>query len=153
MDSRIAKMAEVLINYSTAVQPGDRVLIRSTSPAAEPLVQALYQATLWAGGEAFTYVHLREEDALALEATSDPDLLATVNPMLELMYKSCDVVIRIDASENLRALSTYPADLQTAWAKGKSALMKIQMAAAMMIAVHLPMRFQSQRRRTASMTS
>jgi aminopeptidase len=128
MDSRIEKMAEVLIDYSTGVQPGDRVLIRSTSPAAEPLVQALYQAALRAGGKAFTYVHLREEDSLALEAAADPDLLGTVNPMLQLMYESCEVVIRIEASENPRALSTYPADLQTAWAKGKAALMKIQMA-------------------------
>jgi len=128
MDFRIEKMAEVLINYSTAVQPGDRVLIRSTSPAAEPLAQALYQAALRAGGEAFTYVHLREEDSLALDSTSDPELLAAVNPMLELMYESCEVIIRIEASENPRALSTYPPDLQTAWARGKAALMKIQMA-------------------------
>jgi aminopeptidase len=128
MDSRVEKMAEVLINYSTAVQPGDRVLIRSTSPAAEPLVQALYQAALRVGGKAFSYVHLREEDSLALEATTDPDLLATVNPMLQLMYESCQVIIRIEASENPQALSTYPADLQTARAKGKAALMKIQMA-------------------------
>ncbi len=128
MDSRIEKMAEVLIDYSTAVQPGERVLIRSTSPAAEPLAQALYQAALRAGGKAFTYVHLREEDSLALEATADPNLLATVNPMLQLMYESCEVIIRIEASENPRALSAYPPDRQTAWAKGKAALMKIQMA-------------------------
>ena len=52
MDSRIEKMAEVLINYSTAVRPGELVLIRGTSPAAEPLAQALYQAALRAGGQA-----------------------------------------------------------------------------------------------------
>ncbi len=127
MDARITKMADVLINYSTAVQPGERVLIRSTSPAAEPLVQALYQAALRAGGQAFTYVHLRDEDSLALEATDDPDLLAAVNPMLKLMYDTSDVVIRIEASENPRALSDYAPPLQKALAQGKSALMKIQM--------------------------
>jgi aminopeptidase len=127
MDARIEKMAEVLINYSTAVQPGERVLIRGTSPAAEPLVQALYQAGLRAGAQIFTYVHLSEEDSLALEATTDVDLLAAVNPMLKLMYDTCDVVIRIDAAQNLRALSDYPANLQQARSKGKAALMKIQM--------------------------
>ena len=40
MDARIEKMADVIINYSLAVQPGERVLIRSTSPAGEPLAQA-----------------------------------------------------------------------------------------------------------------
>jgi len=128
MDARIEKMAEVLINYSTTVQPGDRVLIRGTSPAAEPLVQALYQKSLRAGGETFIYVHLREEDSLALAATTEVDLLAIVNPMLKLMYDTCDVIIRIDASENPRALSNYPPELQIAWAKGKADLMKIQMA-------------------------
>ncbi len=127
MDIRIEKMAEVLIDYSTAVQPGERMLIRSTSPAAEPLAQALYQAALRRGAEAFTYVHLREEDSLALEATANSDLLATVNPMLKLMYDTCDVIIRIEADENPRALSNYPPELQQAWGRGKAALMKIQM--------------------------
>ncbi len=127
MDVRIQKMADVLINYSTRVQPGERVLIRGTSPAAEPLVQALYQAALRAGGEAFTYVHLRDEDSLALEATDNPDLLSAVNPMLSLMYETCPVIIRVEASENPRALSSYPAPQQQARFKGLSALMGIQM--------------------------
>ncbi|MEW5957296.1 MAG: aminopeptidase [Chloroflexota bacterium] len=127
MDSRITKMAETLINYSTAVQPGELVLIRGTSPAAEPLAQALYQAALRAGGRAFTYLHVREEDSLALEATDQPELLAAVNPMLKLMYDTCDVVIRIDAVENPRALSNYPPDVQNVRAQAHSALIQIQM--------------------------
>jgi len=127
MDSRIEKMADVLINYSTAVQPGERVLIRSTSPAGEPLAQALYQAALRAGGEAFTYIHLRDEASLTIEATDNLDLLAAVNPMLKLMYETCDVIIRIEASENPQALSGYPAKLQQARAKGYGAVMHIQM--------------------------
>lgn len=127
MDSRIEKMAEVLVNYSTRVQPGERVLIRSTGPAGEPLAQALYQAALRAGAEAFTYIHLRDEDSLTLEATDNLDLLAAVNPMLKLMYETCPVVIRIEASENLRALSNHPAERQKARLQSLAALMKIQM--------------------------
>lgn len=127
MDTRIKKMAEVLIDYSTAVQPGETVLIRGTSPAAEPLAQALYQEALRAGGQAFTYIHLSDEDSLALEATDNLDLLSAVNPMLELMYDTFDVIIRIEASQNPRALSNYPADRQKARAQAGSALMKIQM--------------------------
>ncbi len=103
------------------------MLIRSTSPAAEPLVQALYQAALQAGGQAFTYTHLRNEDSLAFEATNNLDLLAAANPMLKLMYDTCQVVIRIMASENLVALSGYPAKQQQARTKSQSALLKIQM--------------------------
>ena len=127
MDKRIAKMARTLINYSTATKPGDKILIRATSPAAEPLVQALYQEALRAGAFAYTYTHLRDENSLALEATNNPALLGAVNPMLELMYQNADIVIRIEASENLRALSDYPPEQQKARAKGLSDLIAIQM--------------------------
>src|SRR6185503_10530986 len=127
VDAYIEKMAEVIINYSTAVQPGERVLLRGTSPAAEPLIQALYVAALRAGGQAFTYIHLRDEDSLALEATGQADLLAAVNPMLKLMYETCDVIVRVEASENPRALSNYPAERQKARSQGLAGVMSIQM--------------------------
>jgi aminopeptidase len=127
MDVRIEKMAYVLINYSTAVKPGDRVLIRSTSPAAEPLCQALYAEALRAGGQASVYMHMSEEDPTAIDGTDDPALLAHVNPMLKLMYDECDVVIRIEAQENSSDRAAYPVDKQVAHAKAKSALIDIQM--------------------------
>jgi len=127
MDSRVEKMADVIINYSLGVQPGERVLVRSTSPAGEPLAQALYQAALRAGGEAFTYIHLRNEDSLAIEATDNLELLAVVNPMLEMMYENCDAIVRIEASENPQALSSYSAAAQQARAQAAGAIMKIQM--------------------------
>lgn len=127
MNSYIEKMADVIINYSMAVQPGERVLLRGTSPAAEPLIQALYQAALKAGGEAFTYIHLGDEDSLAIEATDNLDLLAAVNPMLKLMYEMCQVIVRVEASENPRALSNYPPERQRARLQAASAVMSIQM--------------------------
>ncbi|MFP4321988.1 MAG: aminopeptidase [Anaerolineales bacterium] len=127
MDTRITKLADVIINYSTAVQPGERVLIRALSPAAEPLVAALYQATLRAGGQAFTYVHISDEDSLAIEATDDSDLLAMPNPMLQMMYETSDVIIRIGASENPLALSSYPQAGQNARSAAFGADIAIQM--------------------------
>ncbi len=128
MDSRVEKMADVIINYSTKVQAGDRVLIRSTSPAGEPLAQALYQAALRAGGEAFTYIHLRDEESLAIEATSNLDLLEAINPMLKLMYETCHVIVRIGALENPQALSDYPIEAQKARSKAFGSVINIQMA-------------------------
>ena len=123
----VEKMAHALAHYSMVVRPGDRVLIRATSPAAEPLVQALYQECLRAGAYTFTYVHLRDEHSLLLEATDNPNLLGAVNPMLELMYRTCDVIVRIEASENPSALSDYPPEKVRAGVKGYSQVMKIQM--------------------------
>src|SRR5215470_7111701 len=107
MDSRIQKMANVLVNYSTAVKPGDRVLFRGTSPLAQPLMQALYEEALKAGGLAFNYVHMSNEDEIVLR-TGSVDQLQTPNPMLKMMYETCEVIIRIEAEENVQALSAFP---------------------------------------------
>jgi aminopeptidase len=120
-------MANVIINYSTAVQPGERVLLRGSSPAAEPLIQALYQAALRAGGQAFTYIHMADEDSLAIEASDNLELLAAVNPMLKLMYETCQVIVRVEASENPRALSDYPPERQRARLESLAGVMSIQM--------------------------
>jgi aminopeptidase len=127
MDTRILKMADVITNYSLAVQPGQQVLVRATSPAGEPLAQAIYQAVLQAGAYAFTYIHLRDEDVLAIEATDNPDLLSAINPMLMLMYETCHAVVRIDCTENPVALSQYPATAQQARAKAAFGVISIQM--------------------------
>jgi aminopeptidase len=127
MNSYIEKMADVIINYSMAVQPGELVLLRGTSPAAGPLIGALYQAALRAGGRAFTYIHLRDEDSLAIEAAANLDLLGAINPMLKLMYESCDVIVRVEAAENPRALSNYPTERQRARLQAAGAVMSIQM--------------------------
>lgn len=127
MDSRIQKMAYTLINYSTSVKPGERVLIRSTSPAGEPLCQALYTEALRAGGLPSVYIHMSQEDPLALSATANVDQLAYINPMLKLMYDEAEVVIRIEASENARDRSRYPLEQQRARAAALNSLIEIQM--------------------------
>jgi aminopeptidase len=48
-DPRIEKLARVLVEYSARIKPGDRVLIES-EPVAEPLIRALYEHILMAGG-------------------------------------------------------------------------------------------------------
>ena len=48
-DQRAEALAQILVNYSTRVQPGDTCVVQATS-AAEPLVQAVYEEVLRAGG-------------------------------------------------------------------------------------------------------
>ncbi len=110
MDSRIQKMAQVLIHYSTAVKAGDRVLLRGTSSLAQPLMQALYEEALAAGAEAFNYVHLSEEKTILLGAGSTAQI-ETVNPMLKLMYDTADVIIRIEAEQNTQETAGFPKDI------------------------------------------
>ncbi len=127
MDSYIRNMAQVLIRYSTRVQRGERVLIRATSPAAQPLCQALYEEALRAGGLPVVYMHMSQEDPIALEATTDLAQLADLNPMLAMMYEQAPVIIRIEAAENPRNRTAYPLEAQQARAKAHSGLIQIQM--------------------------
>ena len=127
MDARTQKMAEVIANYSLAVQPGEKVLVRAMSPAAEPLAAAVYQESLKAGGEAFVYMHISNEDSLAAEAIDDVNLLSTPNPMLQLMYEECDALVRIEAVENTSQMADYPADIAGARRAANYAPIGIQM--------------------------
>lgn len=49
MDKRWKRLGKVLINYSTGVQPGERVMIAMIEPETYPLVQAVYEAAIKAG--------------------------------------------------------------------------------------------------------
>jgi len=120
-------MASVLVNYSTQVKPGDRVLFRGTSPLAQPLMQALTAEALKAGGFVSNYVHMSGEDRIFLENGSDPQL-ESPNPMLKLMYDSADVIIRIEAEEDTAALAGFPTAKAQARARAYGALLAVQMA-------------------------
>jgi aminopeptidase len=125
MDSRIQKMAHVLVHYSTAVKPGDLVLFRGTSPLAQPLMQALYEEALLAGGHPFNYVHMSQENTIMLSAGTESQL-EKINPMLKLMYDTADVIIRIEAEENTQGSAGFPPEKAKAWMRYYGGLMNIQ---------------------------
>ncbi len=127
MDNRIQKMAQVLINYSTRVKPGDRVLFRGTSPAAQPLMLALTEEALKAGGQPFNYIHISDEDSVMIRYGSEAQIEA-IDPMLELMYKTADVIIRIEADDHTRSMAGAPADKAKARQRARGGLINIQMA-------------------------
>ena len=49
MDGRWRQLAEILVNYSTKVQPGERVMIAMKETSTLPLVRAVYEAAVKAG--------------------------------------------------------------------------------------------------------
>lgn len=126
MDARISKMASVIVNYSTKVKPGDKVLIRGTSPLAQPLMQALYQESLKAGGITFTYVHMSKEDDIVMGNGNSAQIEA-INPMLKMMYEECDVIVRIDCEEDTHGLSRFDADKSKSRMRARGAITQIQM--------------------------
>lgn len=127
METPYQKLAKLIVHYSLEVKPGELFLVRSMSPAAEPLAAALYAEGLRCGAKTFVHQHIRCEDEIAAESAASVELLGLASPMLEKMYREADKIVRIDAPENPKALAGYGLDRQNARAKFHSRLISIQM--------------------------
>jgi aminopeptidase len=102
-DPRIEKLADVLVNYSVAVQPGDKVVVRGETPAS-PLLEAVYAKVLQAGGHPLMMVSLPGTQELFFRHASDEQLQHVPEP-LKLALETYDVTIRIGGTNNTKALS------------------------------------------------
>jgi aminopeptidase len=114
-DSRTLKLAQILVGYSTAVRPGDRVAIETTTNA-EPLVRALYEQTLLAGGHPHLILRLPDQDKILLTHADDAQLDFTPT-FQKLVTDQFDVYIRARADTDTRMLRDIPPTRQTRWQK------------------------------------
>jgi aminopeptidase len=124
-DPRIEKMADVLVNYSTAVQPGDKVLLMGDELAA-PLLRAVYAKVLQAGGHPQLLVQLSGTQELFYRYAND-DQLAHIPEPVKLMLETYDVRIRIGAAANTRELSGVDPAQQVKHGRAMGELLRIQM--------------------------
>ena len=121
-DPRVERLAGVLVEYSTRVQPGDLVCIGS-SLAGAPLVSALYEKVLEAGG----HPELRtdaEGEAEALLAHGSDAQLEWVNPARMDEIERADVRIAVEAETNTRSLTGIDPARQARHARAREPLRK-----------------------------
>jgi len=104
MDPRVDKVAQVLVNYSVEVKPGDLVWIRVVDPLAEPLALDVYRHVLMARGHAVFSMAPTGADYVFYKYASDAQL-DWLNPLAMWMMERADVMIALDAASNTRALS------------------------------------------------
>jgi len=99
-DPRVIEMAKVLVDYSTKIKKGDRVLISAAGFEAAPLVKELYALCLQRGAEYVEYsFNLPEIDRQFYNMASKKQL--TVFPQHKLdFYKTLTAYIGISAGEN-----------------------------------------------------
>lgn len=102
-DERIEKLAELLVRYSVDVQPGQKVMLRS-SPEAKPLFLAVYRQVLMAGGLPVTMLNFPEEAELFYAFANEQQLGYLSEPLM-LAMETFDVSISIMAETNTRHLS------------------------------------------------
>lgn len=74
MDTRYNQLADILVNYSTRVQRGEKVLIYMIEPEAMPLVQEVYKETVKAGGLPEVYFNSTYFERALLKYGSDEQI-------------------------------------------------------------------------------
>jgi aminopeptidase len=102
-DLRVEKLAELLVDYSVGVKPGDKVAVQG-EVLAEPLLKAIYARVLQAGGNPYLLVSPNGLDEIFYRYASD-EQIKHVAPPTKLIYDVYDVRISIGADENTKALN------------------------------------------------
>jgi len=102
-DPRVEKLANILVNYSIAVKPGDWVVVRGNSQAF-PLVEAVVKQIYQAGGHPNTLIESDGLEEIHLSEASDPQL-EWVSPIENLVFEKMDALISLRATANTRLLS------------------------------------------------
>lgn len=102
-DPRLAKLAKVIVEYSTGVKPGQLVRITG-EPIATPLLVELYEAVLKAGGHPVVRSAPAELQEIFMAHASE-EQLKYVPPMTLEEIKAIDVSIGLWAETNTKALS------------------------------------------------
>jgi len=124
-DPRVANLAKILVGYSTAVKEGDTCLIEG-AVAAEPLVAAVYEEVLRAGGQPVVSMSFDEQNSTFFEHASEAQL-EWVSPLSEWAANEADCRIAIGAETNTRSLSQVEPARQTKRQAAKRTLMERMM--------------------------
>lgn len=124
-DPRVERLAKILVEHSTQIQPGDRVAIEATT-AAEPLVEKLYEEILRHGGEPYLLLSLPNQEEILFRTASDAQLEST--PIFHrLAYEQFESRIRIHSAVNPRALSGIRPEKHRLRQKAMAPILEAQM--------------------------
>ncbi len=108
-DPRIQRLAEVLINYSARIGPGDRVLIEA-EPVAEPLIRAVFEEILENGGHPHLFISLSGQVSLTglddiFMRKANSDQLNFVPTFYQIAYEQFESRLRIQSESNTKSLT------------------------------------------------
>ncbi|MFN8588144.1 MAG: aminopeptidase [Candidatus Eisenbacteria bacterium] len=102
-DPRLAKLADLLVNYSARVRKGDLVKITG-SALCEPLLAEVYRAVLRAGGHPYISM-LSDQAAEDFVRLAGNDQLDFQNPVAQHEIETIDCLISTWGSSNTKALT------------------------------------------------
>jgi aminopeptidase len=107
------KWANVLVNYSLNLEPGQTLLIEGT-PLSQELCLLVYRAALKAGAHPYISIELPGMKEIFYKTAADAQL-NYVSPVYKFLYENFDANVYINAPANTRSLSSVdPTRIQTA---------------------------------------
>jgi aminopeptidase len=119
------KFAQIVVDYSTKVHPGDLVAVTATT-AAEPLLSALYQRILERGGQPHLLIDLPNQEEILFAYASDDQLDFT--PLFHKeAFETFDVLIKVRSDLNTRSLTNVTPERLTRRQKGTAGLLGAQL--------------------------
>jgi aminopeptidase len=124
-DPRIEKLADLLVNYSVAVKPGDKAVIQG-STTGEPLMKAIYQKVLQAGGNPIFLPSIPGEAELMFRYGNEEQLKHVPEPQ-KLVMSTYDCRFYVLAEDNTKELSSVEPSKMVMRAQARTELMKIMM--------------------------
>ena len=102
-DIRLNKLANLLVNYSLEIKPGDQLEIR-TNPSALDIALLAYEEAVKAGAHVLNSISIPGSEETFFNFAND-DQLDYVSPIRKQIYETFDAVLVIGAEHNTRALS------------------------------------------------
>ena len=103
MDTRIKKLAEILVRYSVKLKKNQLVKIQGER-AGLPLMIAVYEEAVRIGAHPYTVIKIPENEEI-LYKHADKQQLQYVSPIVRLEVNKIDALIHIWASDNTRYLA------------------------------------------------
>lgn len=103
-DSRMQKLADLLVHYSLGIRKGDRLAVAANTPA-EPLMLEVYRTALGAGALPTLFPSFEDADEIFYRHASDEQLTAPPSPHQLALYRDYDALLTIQAPSNVKALS------------------------------------------------
>jgi aminopeptidase len=125
MDPRIREHAEIVVEHSTDLQPGDNVVISAPS-VAEDLAVALHEAV---GARGATPVYLANDSRASRAYLRSVDDEAIRTPThLQALYEDTDVVVHVRAEVNATEQSDVAAATQAEHSKATSPVREVRLS-------------------------
>jgi len=116
-DPRLDRLADVLVRYSTRIKKGDLVAIQA-DPISMPLIEAVYEAALKAGGNVFWFPLSDSLNDIFLNNATD-EQLRFLNPIALKLIETVDVRIAFWAETNTKAATRLDPSRQATAAKAR----------------------------------